>query len=271
MMTLVPIYDNNFYLAEEIWSKDVEEAFIEAIQIYGQDGSTSVPLSDGKRIGKNKLISDYILEKTNKYRSPRQISSHIQVYKIRQRSRPSSRIMSPMTDYSKIIVPGCLKNLSMKVDVKGVINFNPNSYTNLCNLEPIHCAPSQNFVSEQMFYSSEKMQIDKMHARYLNGQQQFIKIHPIPVEEVNLEPTTFYTYHTRSTWSEDFKLVLKELIMLNKLGDTTALHHVITNISYLTIITDKETDPPEVLFVVALLFEKSQDSNLGYCVYRLVP
>ncbi|VEU20733.1 DEKNAAC101545 [Brettanomyces naardenensis] len=65
---------------DEIWSPDVETAFAEALAIIPKQGLHKIKIS-GCAKGRNELISDYILAKTGKARSRKQVSSHIQVIK----------------------------------------------------------------------------------------------------------------------------------------------------------------------------------------------
>lgn len=66
--------------ATDIWSEDVENAFEEILAIIPKKSSNKIKIS-GKSCGRNELISDYILNKTGKLRSRKQVSSHIQVIK----------------------------------------------------------------------------------------------------------------------------------------------------------------------------------------------
>lgn len=64
----------------DIWSEDVEAAFEEVLSIIPKNGLNKIKIS-GRSCGRNELISDYILTKTGKFRSRKQVSSHIQVIK----------------------------------------------------------------------------------------------------------------------------------------------------------------------------------------------
>lgn len=65
---------------EDVWSSDVQKAFEEALALAPKQGMYKVKLEE-KIIGRNGLISSYILHKTGKFRSRKQVSSHIQVVK----------------------------------------------------------------------------------------------------------------------------------------------------------------------------------------------
>lgn len=64
----------------DIWSEDVEQAFEEVLLIIPKNGLNKIKIS-GRSCGRNELISDYILTKTGKFRTRKQVSSHIQVIK----------------------------------------------------------------------------------------------------------------------------------------------------------------------------------------------
>ncbi|KAK6202306.1 TEA/ATTS transcription factor [Scheffersomyces amazonensis] len=64
----------------DIWSDDVEQAFEEVLRIIPKNGLNKIKIS-GRSCGRNELISDYIYTKTGKFRSRKQVSSHIQVIK----------------------------------------------------------------------------------------------------------------------------------------------------------------------------------------------
>lgn len=64
----------------DIWSEDVESAFEEVLSIIPKNGLNKIKIS-GRSCGRNELISDFILTKTGKFRTRKQVSSHIQVIK----------------------------------------------------------------------------------------------------------------------------------------------------------------------------------------------
>lgn len=66
--------------SDNIWSKDVQNAFEEVLAIVPKNGLNKIKIG-GRSCGRNELISDYILAKTGKFRSRKQVSSHIQVIK----------------------------------------------------------------------------------------------------------------------------------------------------------------------------------------------
>lgn len=82
--------------SHDIWSEDVEQAFEEILSIIPKKGLSKIKIS-GRSCGRNELISDYILTKTGKFRTRKQVSSHIQV----------------------------IKNLGQKVDIIRLINDGP--------------------------------------------------------------------------------------------------------------------------------------------------
>ncbi|MCH0629303.1 hypothetical protein JNB11_04930 [Kocuria palustris] len=64
----------------DIWSPDVEAAFEEVLHLIPKNGLNKIKIS-GRLCGRNELILDYILLKTGKFRTRKQVLSHIQVIK----------------------------------------------------------------------------------------------------------------------------------------------------------------------------------------------
>ncbi|KAH7930862.1 TEA-domain-containing protein [Leucogyrophana mollusca] len=90
---------------EEIWSEDVHAAFMEAVSIYPPMGKKRIKYrrvlenstnnlepdpSHIKSFGRCQLIQSYILERTGKVRTRKQVSSHLQRFKKIHKNNPSS-------------------------------------------------------------------------------------------------------------------------------------------------------------------------------------
>lgn len=65
---------------DDIWSEDVERAFEESLTLIPKKGTQKIKVS-GRCFGRNELIADYLYSKTGKFRTRKQVSSHIQVIK----------------------------------------------------------------------------------------------------------------------------------------------------------------------------------------------
>lgn len=62
------------------WSNEIEDAFITALKLIIKKGTSKIKVRD-KNYGRNELISLYIYYHTKEFRTKKQISSHIQVWK----------------------------------------------------------------------------------------------------------------------------------------------------------------------------------------------
>lgn len=62
------------------WSNSIEEVFIRALRLVMKNGTSKIKLRE-KNYGRNELISLYIKYYTGEFRTKKQISSHIQVWK----------------------------------------------------------------------------------------------------------------------------------------------------------------------------------------------
>ncbi|KAL3232174.1 TEA/ATTS domain family [Nakaseomyces bracarensis] len=88
------------------WPMDVEAAFVEALGIIVKNGTSKIKIRD-RNYGRNELISMYIWYKTGKYRTKKQISSHIQVWK---KSLLAKRRSSLLTNENETYVLELIEN-----------------------------------------------------------------------------------------------------------------------------------------------------------------
>ena len=89
----------------DVWPDDVEVAFWEALRLIPKLGRRKV-LVHGKPCGRNELIADYIERKTNKVRTRKQVSSHIQVLKNIKKGDPEfQQLIAEPTSEEDFYIP----------------------------------------------------------------------------------------------------------------------------------------------------------------------
>ncbi|KAJ1965731.1 hypothetical protein GGI12_000559 [Dipsacomyces acuminosporus] len=88
---------------EEVWPPSVEDAFLSAVHVFASVGQRKYQIDERTSssnnvdlVGRNDIISRYIYMKTDKYRTRKQVSSHIQVW-AHCKKPPSSRNMDMNT------------------------------------------------------------------------------------------------------------------------------------------------------------------------------
>ncbi|CAI4055388.1 hypothetical protein SKDZ_02G1870 [Saccharomyces kudriavzevii ZP591] len=112
------------------WSEKVEEAFFEALRLIMKNGTTKIKIRNAN-FGRNELISLYIKHKTNVFRTKKQISSHIQVWKktIQNKVKDSLTLTSREEELLHLIEHGAeqtTENSNLFYDIfEEIIDFSP--------------------------------------------------------------------------------------------------------------------------------------------------
>lgn len=106
---------------DNIWSSDVQEAFEEILAMVPKKGLNKIKIA-GRCCGRNELISDYILAKTNKFRSRKQVLSHIQVIKNMGQNQPLIRLINDGPQFA--LEAEAQKNIHQFEEIFSQINVN---------------------------------------------------------------------------------------------------------------------------------------------------
>nr|QCY58637.1 transcriptional factor [Metschnikowia australis] len=116
---------------DDIWSSDVEAAFEEALAIVPKCGLTKIKIG-GKCCGRNELIADFISAKTGKFRSRKQVSSHIQVVKNMKLKERLIRLINDGPEFSSAVEAEL--NMKRFEEVFSKININKSlGLSSTCN------------------------------------------------------------------------------------------------------------------------------------------
>ncbi|CAI4037321.1 hypothetical protein SMKI_02G1910 [Saccharomyces mikatae IFO 1815] len=132
------------------WSEKVEGAFFEALRLIMKNGTTKIKIRNAN-FGRNELISLYIKHKTNEFRTKKQISSHIQVWKktIQNKVKDSLALSSKEEELLQLIEHGAeqtTENSNLFYDIFEEIIDSLPSINNSGNLTPknSHASNSNN-------------------------------------------------------------------------------------------------------------------------------
>ncbi|KAI8381689.1 uncharacterized protein CGFF_03414 [Nakaseomyces glabratus] len=94
------------------WPMDIESAFVEALGLIIKNGTSKIKIRD-RNYGRNELISMYIWYRIGKYRTKKQISSHIQVWK---KSLLTKKKTGTLTNSNEIYVLDLIENGPQQTD-----------------------------------------------------------------------------------------------------------------------------------------------------------
>ncbi|KAK4053992.1 hypothetical protein OIO90_003637 [Microbotryomycetes sp. JL221] len=81
----------------QLWFDEIDQALLNAIQLIPNIGRKTVQFND-QELGRNALLSEYILRHTGWFRSKRQIGSHLQLLK--KHNANNSKVMELLRDHS---------------------------------------------------------------------------------------------------------------------------------------------------------------------------
>uniref|UniRef100_A0A914C6Q0 YAP binding domain-containing protein n=1 Tax=Acrobeloides nanus TaxID=290746 RepID=A0A914C6Q0_9BILA len=127
---------------------------------------------------------------------------------------------------------------------------------------------SMNFMSEQVYYSTQKLDLDIMGVDCFYGSTiASFNVGGFNVEEININSRNYYVYHLNVLWPQATISFIKNFAKLKKNGEYKSLKQSMNSYACLTVLTDQNTC--EVLLVIAHIYEYSED-KAGYKFYKLV-